>query len=72
MTDLLEKAFQNASKLPPQEQDALAKWLLAQIEDDRRWDESFGSSSALLTSLAAEALQEKESGDAVPLVPDEL
>lgn len=72
MTELLGKAFENASKLTPQEQDALAKWLLTQMEDDRRWDASFGNSSSLLASLATEALREKDSGAAVPLVPDEL
>ncbi|TWT79503.1 hypothetical protein CA13_09050 [Planctomycetes bacterium CA13] len=72
MTNLLEKAFENASKLPPQQQDAIAKWLLAELEDDRRWDASFTKSPDLLASLAAEALAEKNSGEALPLIPDEL
>jgi len=72
MTDLLEKAFEHASKLPPQQQDALAKWLLDEIEADRAWDATFAKSPALLASLAAEALREKTAGDAHPLVPDEL
>ena len=72
MTDLLEKAFEHASKLPPQQQDALAKWLLDEIEADRAWDATFAKSPAWLASLAAEALHEKNAGDAHPLVPDEL
>lgn len=72
MTDLLEKAFEHASKLPPQQQDALAKWLLNEIAADNAWDATFAKSPALLASLASEALQEKDGGDAQPLVPDEL
>jgi len=72
MTNLLEKAFENASKLPPQQQDAIAKWLLDELDDDKRWDASFAKSPGLLSTLAAEALAEKNSGDALPLIPDEL
>ena len=72
MTDLLQKAFRHASKLPPQQQDALAKWLLGEIEADHEWDAAFGKSPTLLASLAAEALQEKNAGEAHRLVPDEL
>ncbi len=72
MTDLLEKAFRCASKLPPQQQDALAKWLLDEIEADHAWDATFAKSPALLASFASEALNEKNAGDAHPLVPDEL
>lgn len=72
MTDLLQNAFKNASKLSPQQQDAIAKWLLAEIEDEKRWDETFAKSPALLASLAAEALNEKNAGDAMPLIPDKL
>lgn len=72
MTDMLEKAFEHASKLPPKQQDALAKWLLDEIESDSRWDAALAKSPALLDSLAAEALREKDAGNASPLVPDEL
>jgi hypothetical protein len=37
VTDLLEKAFSEAAKLPPEEQDALANWLLEEMESERRW-----------------------------------
>lgn len=71
MTELLEKAFENASKLSPQQQDALAKWLLAEIENDNRWENSFAKDPALLASLAAEAISERNDGEALPLIPDE-
>lgn len=47
MTDLLEKAFANASKLPPREQDVIAKWLLAEIEVDARWDQGCAMGSGI-------------------------
>lgn len=72
MTDLLGKAFDHASKLPPEQQDALAKWLLDEIEADNAWDVTFAKSPASLAALASEALLEKNAGEAHPLVPDEL
>ncbi len=72
MTNLLEKAFEHASRLPPEQQDALAKLLLDEIEADSAWDVTFAKSPTVLASLASEALHEKNSGGACPLVPDEL
>ncbi len=39
MTKLLEKAFAEASKLPDIEQNALAKWLMQELEAERKWEE---------------------------------
>ena len=44
MTKLLEKAFTEASKLPQQEQDSLARQLLADLASERRWSEAFANS----------------------------
>src|SRR6058998_973741 len=38
MTKLLERAFHKAAALPENEQDALAKFLLAEIEDEAQWE----------------------------------
>src|SRR3972149_1310018 len=54
MTRLLEQAFSEASKLPPQEQDALADWLLAELRSEKRWAELFANSQQELAKLAAE------------------
>ena len=40
MTKLLEKAFAEAVKLPRKEQDKLAKWLLAEMASEHRWDDA--------------------------------
>ena len=67
MTKLLEKAFREASKLPGREQDALARFLLEEIESDRRWDELFAKSHRQLETLAEEALAEHRAGKTRPL-----
>lgn len=41
MTHLLEKAFAEAKKLAPEEQDALAERILADLRDEETWDRSF-------------------------------
>ena len=41
MTARLEKAFAEASKLSPSEQDALAEWLFAELQSEKRWTKLF-------------------------------
>lgn len=72
MTDLLEKAFEEAAKLPPDEQDAIASLLLAELESERRWDERFAGSQDELAQLAEQALEEDDAGRTEELIPDEL
>jgi hypothetical protein len=72
MTELLKKAFEEASKLPPKEQDAFAALLLAELESDRAWDESFAKSSHELAILAREAREDLKAGRTEILNPDEL
>jgi hypothetical protein len=72
VTKLLEKAFAEAVKLPKKEQDALAKWLLAELESERRWDDAFARSADQLAQLATDALKEHRKGRTRPLDPDQL
>jgi len=58
MTKMLEKAFKKASSLPDSDQDALAEWLLKELESEARWQELFAKSQDGLSRLAAEALDE--------------
>lgn len=58
MTELLEKAFAEATKLPDTEQNELARRILADLESERRWDMVFEQSQDLLAQLAEEALTE--------------
>ena len=72
MTQLLEKAFAEASQLTNEEQDALATLILAEIESDRKWDEAFEQSQDQLADLAAAALAEHRAGKTKRLDPEAL
>jgi hypothetical protein len=72
MTELLEQAISKLKTLPTSEQDAMASIILQEIEDERRWDESFARSPDLLAKLAAEAMAEYHAGKTLPLDPETL
>jgi hypothetical protein len=67
MTSLLKKAFDAASSLPADRQDAIAKLVLAEIEDERRWDEAFAGSQEKLADMASEAVAEHKAGKTRPM-----
>jgi len=72
MTDLLEKAFEIASKLPALEQNILARTLLDEIESEKKWDDLFTESEDVLAELATEALNEDKQGKTTELDPSKL
>lgn len=72
MTKLLQKAFDEASKLPDAEQDTLGRILLDELASERRWDEHFAGSHDLLAELADKALAEHRAGRTEKLDPDKL
>ena len=72
MTKLLEKAFAEATKLPKKEQDQLAKFVLAEIAAEQRWDEAFHRSGDQLSRLASRALSEHHKGKTRLLDPEKL
>jgi len=72
MTKLLEEAFAEASKLPEQEQDALAAVILEELASERRWDQAFADSADLLAQLAEQALAEHRAGKTQVLAPERL
>jgi hypothetical protein len=59
MTTLLAKAVEQAEQLPDTEQNALAKWLLDELESDKRWSRAFAESEDVLEQFADEALEAK-------------
>ena len=67
MTKLLKELIDKLSKLSPERQDELAAWLLAEMEDEARWDKSFAESQNALEKLANEALEEHKRGETRPL-----
>ena len=72
MTKLLEKAFEEASKLSEKEQNIVVKWLLEELAAERRWEKTFAESEDLLSQLADEALEEHRQGKTKPLNIDDL
>ena len=72
MTELLERAFAQATKLPDVEQNALAKWLLDELAADREWMKAFSESEDVLERLADEAIEAKRQGQTTPLNLDRL
>jgi len=72
MTKLLQRAFDEASKLPDGEQDALGRVLLEELASERRWGELFAGSEDLLAELADQALAEHRAGRTDKLDPEKL
>ena len=62
MTELLERAFAEAAKLPQEAQDMLAQMLLNDLAAEEKWDEAFAKSQDKLVLLADEALAEYRAG----------
>ena len=74
MTELLQQAFDKAAELPEERQDTFARFLLAELESERRWDELFGrpESDQLLERLTTEALEAHRAGITKPLDLEDL
>ena len=63
MTKLLEKAFEDASRLPQEDQDALAEMLIRDLASEERWTEAYARSQDKLAILAKEAMAEFKQGN---------
>ena len=72
MTELLEQALAELSKLPAAEQDAIASWLMEELASERRWEKLFSESHDALEGQADEALAQQRSGLTQELDPDAL
>ena len=69
MTQLLQEAFERVAKLPQEEQNKFARFLLAVLESDQRWTELFArpESEDLLERLADETLTVHRAGRTQPI-----
>jgi hypothetical protein len=72
MGKLLDRLMTETAKLPDEEQEAFAPFMLAELESERRWDELFSCSQDLLAQMAEEARQEYRAGLTEPLDPEKL
>jgi hypothetical protein len=72
MSNLLDEAYAAAKKLPEEEQEAIGAQLLAEIEDNRRWDELLAQPSEVIERMADQALEDHRLGRTLPLDPESL
>ena len=64
MTKLLQRALAEVQKLAPAEQDAIAAIILDELEDERRWDETFARSQDEMARLASRVRDDIRAGRA--------
>ena len=62
MTQQLENAIKKLAKLPEKEQNVMARWIMEEINSDKKWDELFANSEDELKTLANEALDDFNKG----------
>ena len=67
MSALLEKALEKLSSLPPEEQDAIASQILADLADEEAWKKRFAEKRDVIRRMAQEALEEDDRGETLPL-----
>lgn len=74
MNRLLREAFEEAAKLPDDDQYRFARFLLAELESERKWGELFATpeSDAFLERMADEAIAEHRAGTTRPLNVEDL
>jgi hypothetical protein len=72
MTKLLERVVEKVKRLPDSQQDAIAAYILEELEDEKRWDRAFARSQEALAQLAREAMAEHKAGKTEDLDPDAL
>ena len=71
ISKLLEEAVARVSRLPHEDQEAYARWLLEEMKAEQAWEERFVSDPGLLEEMADEALGELRAGQAEELRLDE-
>jgi hypothetical protein len=68
----LKKVLEAASRLPEEEQDAVAEWLLAELASEEGWEERFTGTQNALSVLAQEASEEHQRSETKELDPGSL
>jgi hypothetical protein len=72
MTALLSKAMKRIELLPQEQQDEIAEWLLEDLDDELKWQETLAKPQAKLDKLARRALNESDAGQTEKRGFDEL
>jgi hypothetical protein len=72
MTQLLQQAIAELHKLSSTDQDAIASLILAEINDERRWESAFANSQDQLQKMADKVRNDIRTGRVRDLGIDEL
>jgi hypothetical protein len=72
MTKLMEQAIAKLRSLPEDAQDAVAGFVLSELEANQRWEQTSLKHADKLRKLADEALDDLRAGRTSPLDPDTL
>jgi phage I-like protein len=68
MTELLRQAIAQIEKLPPDQQDAIAARLLAELQDEQKWETRFAATTdEQWDRMAAMVRQEIAKGETISL-----
>jgi phage I-like protein len=68
MTELLQQVIAQIQQLPPDQQDAIAARLLAELQDEQKWEAQFAATTHdKWDQMAAMVRQEIAKGETVPL-----
>jgi phage I-like protein len=68
MTELLQQAIAQIQQLSPDQQDAIAARLLAELQDEQKWEARFAATTDdQWEQMAAMVRQEIAKGETVPL-----
>lgn len=72
MNAILEAAINRITSLPDDEQERFANWLVAELDDENRWQKRFSESIPLIKQMADDALAEHERGETEPMFETEI
>ena len=72
MTKTLEQAIERLRQMPQDRQDAIARLLLHEIEEDERWARSTASHADKLQGLVNDVLEADRRGECGPLDLNQL
>ena len=67
MNAALETVFGRIASLSEEEQERFANWLVAELDDEARWQAKFASSLPTLKKMADDALAEHRRGETKPM-----
>jgi hypothetical protein len=72
MTRLMEQAIERLRAMPESKQDQLARFLLAELEEDEKWSRCTAEHEEKLKGFVEKMLADDAGGDSEPLDPDRL